>query len=289
MQPENTTIVISCYKKAIPWTDRLRKMGFDIRAYTKEDPTSEYNVDKNIGMEATTYLKYIMDSYETMSEYVIFIHDDEFSWHHEGSIIDRITEKIGSNAPYHTLNNSHNLPYFYKDYNEEVSKFYDKFLKSYYGPLEQYGEFMGYTRIGAAQIIVASDTILGKPYEMYRDLYVWCMTNRSDDYQVSKETGIMFEYFWGIIFGDVKPLDFNTLPHVAIICSELVGNKVARYCGQMIDIYTVEPDNLSRYKWIACLDKPINTINLDHIYTLIIEYNGDATELYVDEIIFRTV
>jgi hypothetical protein len=39
-------VVVSSYKKPTDWTKRLT--GFDIRCYTKEDPASHYNVDKNM-------------------------------------------------------------------------------------------------------------------------------------------------------------------------------------------------------------------------------------------------
>lgn len=62
--------------------------------YDKENPENPLNVPVNKGNEASIYLKYIIDYYDTLSEFTFFIHDEEYAWHHSGSIIDKFREAI---------------------------------------------------------------------------------------------------------------------------------------------------------------------------------------------------
>ena len=297
LSPANTTIVISCYKRPTEWADRLVALGFDVHRYTKEDPTSPYNVKRNVGAEASAYLKYCMDSYETLSEYTIFLHNEEFSWHHEGSIIDRICDSIGFTCRYKTLNNSHNLPWFYWDNNDtsNVRKFYDDHIAEYLGPIERYGEFIGHKRIGAAQMIVHKDVILARPYELYFRIYQRFMS-MADVPGAAKETGILMEYFWGIIFGDVPPIDWDAIRRdsaIAVICPVVFSYR-ANYCHQGIDFFlgTSLPISMTPYKWLIQLSEPLEDgFNFDMFYTRFLEvlqeYNPQETFRFDGLLIIR--
>ena len=263
MNPANTTVVVSCYKKSTEWASRLQEKGFNILRYTKEDSTSIYNVEKNIGNEASTYLKYIIDFYESLPEYTIFLHDEEFSWHHEGSINNRIEESIGFDGQYISLN-THTLSYFYLNYNKTFVCFYEKYIKKYIGNLAQFGEFIGPKRKGAAQMIVSRSAILANPYEMYVGLYSWMMSMSEHDKIMRFQTGIYMENLWGLIFGDVKPLA-TTSPRIAHIGTK---NGVAYYANQFIDF---EPNMDVSYDLYLYKHESIKNINYDFFYTQLLE------------------
>ena len=48
----------------------------------------------NAAYEASSFLKYIIDNYNQLSDIVFFIHDEDWSWHHSGSLTDRFSEFI---------------------------------------------------------------------------------------------------------------------------------------------------------------------------------------------------
>ena len=48
----------------------------------------------NVAHEATSYLYYILQNYESLPPNVIFIHDENGSWHHEGDITDNLEKWI---------------------------------------------------------------------------------------------------------------------------------------------------------------------------------------------------
>lgn len=270
MEPSNTVIVISCYKRSTEWASRLKSLGFEVRRYTKEDPNSPYNVERNVGAEATAYLKYCIDFYDNLPEYTIFLHDEEFSWHHEGSIIDRICEVINWNGHYKTLNNVHNLPWMYWEDNRNnyALKFYNDFLKEYLGPIEIFGEFLGKDRIGAAQMIVHKQSILNRPYKMYTNIY-WKLIYSADLPGAVKNLGIMMEYYWGLIFGEVKPIDWDLADKIYVTCHEIFPYR-SNYSYQAIDFFLgIKPstDIASKYTWRIDFSEAKPDFNFDMFYT----------------------
>ena len=263
MDSSNTNIILSTYKRSTQWADRLSDLGYQVYRYTKEDPTSIYNVEKNIGREASTYLKYILDFYESLPEYTVFLHDEEFSWHHKGSIIDRITETIGFNGKYKTLN-THPLPYFYLKYDTYNTAIYNIFLEKYLGPLWKYGEFMGPERIGSAQMIVSRDAILAHPYEMYEGLYFWMMFIKEE--RMKYQCAIFMEFFWELILGEIKTLP-EDVPRILVI-GTASGMENAHYANHFIDMKPTRP--IEDYDLYLFQDESVKNVNYDFLYTMLL-------------------
>ena len=82
--------------------------------YDKETPENEYNIPVNKGNEASVYLKYIVDNYDNLADFTFFTHDEEFAWHHSGSIIDRFDEAVMSNKLYYNINDKNIFCHFLK-------------------------------------------------------------------------------------------------------------------------------------------------------------------------------
>jgi hypothetical protein len=88
MQPAQCNVIVSVYNEDISWTERLRQLGYNILIYTKGDPNSRTSVPVNKGNEASAFLKYIIDHYDQLPEHSIFLHGEENSTHHDGSLIE---------------------------------------------------------------------------------------------------------------------------------------------------------------------------------------------------------
>ena len=100
-----TNIVVSRYNRNVDFVYRINdNKNINILIYDKENPTNPYNVPVNRGQEASVYLKYITDYYDQLPDYTFFIHDEEYAWHHSGSIIDKYQEAIKSNKKYYNIN-----------------------------------------------------------------------------------------------------------------------------------------------------------------------------------------
>jgi hypothetical protein len=99
-----TTIncVVSRYNKNTDWAYKLPNIT-KFYIYDKEMPESEYNVPVNKGNEASVYLKYIIDHYDQLADYTFFTHDEEYAWHHSGSIINHFNAAVTSGKLYYFL------------------------------------------------------------------------------------------------------------------------------------------------------------------------------------------
>jgi hypothetical protein len=91
MEEYKINIVVSRYKKNVDFIYKINSNNKNINflIYDKENNSNPYNIPINKGNEASAYLKYIIDHYDKLSDFTFFIHDEEYSWHHLGSIIDR--------------------------------------------------------------------------------------------------------------------------------------------------------------------------------------------------------
>ena len=65
-----TDIVVSAYNRSTEWTKQFDNEIFNVIVYTKNEsaPESNTNMCKNVGAEASVYLKHIVQNYETLTE-----------------------------------------------------------------------------------------------------------------------------------------------------------------------------------------------------------------------------
>lgn len=201
MRPQNTTIVVSRYgTNDVTWTRRLVEHGFRVLIYERPPNSGPYFVPKNKGNEAASYLKHIIDFYDSLSKHTIFIHDHEHAWHHGGSLVDII--QSCSAHHYRSLNNiclGNMRPNVNKVYKKMVS-FFDTFLAPYLGVnTEDIGDWTP-GNVCCAQFIVSRERVLQHPKKMYEAIYNHLM--RID----GKVGGHLLEWTWPIIFEDKRKL-----------------------------------------------------------------------------------
>ena len=201
MTPVN--IVVSRWEKNVDFAYKING-GKDINVlvYDKENPANPYNVPVNKGNEASVFLKYIVDFYDTLSEFTFFIHDEDYSWHHSGSINEKFQEAVKTMKKFYNVNDRmvwtqpipdwefHNLMCFYNDFVGPYIPFdtlpnKDNFI-------------LGYR--GSAQFLVHKDVILNLPKKFYERLYNWITTTT----ERTSSTGRWLEYTWHVYF-DIFP------------------------------------------------------------------------------------
>jgi len=197
-----TNIVVSRYKKDVGFVYNI-KGDVNILIYDKETPENPYNVPENKGNEASVYLKYIIDHYDDLPEYTFFMHDDEYAWHHSGSIIDKYYDAINSNKKYNNINDK-SINCIGWVLNEAGGIYQENFLKWYYEYIHNYIPFdkLDHSQQyrSAAQFLVHRDLIRGLPKIFYENLYNWIMTTEIPSWLC----GRFFEWTWHI-FWDVYP------------------------------------------------------------------------------------
>jgi len=150
--------------------------------YDKENPKNPLNIPVNKGNEASVYLKYIVDYYENLPDFTFFIHDEEYSWHHSGSIIDKYNEAVKSKKLYYNINDKNKWDTrnsITKEHGKEVYNdfmiWYKKYLGGYIPIFFIPSDFIyGYN--GSAQFLVHKNRIRNLPKEFYENLYKWIIT-----------------------------------------------------------------------------------------------------------------
>jgi len=216
---KNAVAVVSCYKRDLNWTTKLLEFVDKIYVYDHAKIISEnefilnnscyyYEEIPNKACEASAYLKYMMDNYNNLPEKIILIHDEDYSWHHNGSIIDRIRDNIWKNDMYINLNEYTwgNMRVDENGYidqfrpNDRYFNFYQETLLPYFGDVRKYSDFLGGYK-GCAQFIIKKICISRNNAQLYIDLYNYCMSDRVNFGHESGGFGYLMEYTWNIIFG----------------------------------------------------------------------------------------
>ena len=193
-------IVCAKYNKS---TDFLNNIGIKSTIIEKDGTVP------NKANEATSYLYYIVKNYDHLPKHLIFIHDEDKSWHHDGRITENLQKWIKTyeknGHKYYNFNNSemgeNNDLY---DKNPAFKHFWDNTMKS------TLGNYSGVTYENGkccSQFIVSGKKILEKPREFYKKMYDWLITktngtgngNKSDVYS-GYWTGRYAEFSWRYIF-----------------------------------------------------------------------------------------
>jgi hypothetical protein len=135
-----TNIVCSRYNKNVDFVYKINdNKNINILIYDKENPNNILNIPYNRGQEASVYLKYIIDYYDKLTDFTFFIHDEEYSWHHSGSLIDKYKEAVMSNKKYFNINDKchwdkrdiirkHHGDEFYNDFIAWYNQYIDEYI-----------------------------------------------------------------------------------------------------------------------------------------------------------------
>jgi len=188
-------IVVSRYNRNTDWLSKLKKYNTNIIVYDKENPSNIYNVPINRGNEASVYLKYIIDHYNILPDYTFFIHDEEYSWHHHGSIEERFLEAINSKQDFYNINHFNLMPYSHISEKKELMEWYNKYIEPYI-PLNKLPNrdwLTGYK--GCAQFLVHKKLIQHLPLKFYIDIYNWIL-----QFENRSLSGYFLEWTWHLFW-----------------------------------------------------------------------------------------
>jgi hypothetical protein len=252
MNCNNTIVVVSRFKED---PDFLKKLDFKTLIYEKENPLNKYNVEKNKGNEASVYLKYIIDHYDNLSEYTIFLHCHDISWHHEGSIINIINNNKNIHHTYTNLNNFllGNMEDLDKS-NNDIGIYFRTFIRPAVGPNLLYPNFTKGVK-GSAQFIVHKNNILNHSKLFYQNIYEWLMETPIDNYW----NGRFLEWTWDLFWNK---------------CLENIP--IRKYLGEQILDVSIGSDeeNLKKKNMILQFLNENNYYYVDDEIKLITNYNN---------------
>ena len=188
--------VVSRYKKNVDWVYKLKNIN-KIYIYDKETPSNKYNIPVNKGHEASVYLKYIIDNYNNLGDYTFFIHDDEYAWHHSGSIINKFDEAVKSNELYYNINDKCILGSIIKNpWYKEILEWYEKYIEKYIPRNGLLNEDWTQGHRGSAQFLVHKSLITKLPLEFYENLYDWIITTKMENAKSARFLEWTWHLFW---------------------------------------------------------------------------------------------
>jgi len=177
-------ICTSHFKEDLRW---LEKSPWPVSIVHHEggDPVDYTYLIPNKGFEATSYLKYIIERYDTLPEHVAFIHGHEEAYHQQGDrpLLEMIRTANIAKYDYVPLNNTWRCMNSQLQMKAEI-----EFANKYQLPAIP----ENFILCSGAQFIVSKEAIQRNSKSVYHFLY-----NIIDD----KTSAIFFEMKWHHIFG----------------------------------------------------------------------------------------
>ncbi|KAJ5673302.1 hypothetical protein N7507_002429 [Penicillium longicatenatum] len=174
--------------------------------YVVDDPESEYHVAENKGKESNVYLTYIMDHYDNLPEYMVFLHAHRYAEHIEfeeqdnALAVQRLQLDYVRKVGYANLRCdwSPGCPdevYPFRQLAGRTTEiaFAGAWIKIFNNT--DIPEVIGTPC--CAQFAVTREQVLARPLSDYEHYYRWLMETQLDD----ETSGRVFEYLWHIIFG----------------------------------------------------------------------------------------
>ncbi|KAJ5469817.1 hypothetical protein N7530_007174 [Penicillium desertorum] len=174
--------------------------------YMVDDPEASLQVEQNKGKESSAYLQYILDNYDKLPEYMVFLHAHQYSGHVEFWEQDNVLTVQRLQLDYLRQVGYLNLRC---DWDpgcpDEVQPF-----RQMAGRTTELAFAGAWIRIFnntdvpeivatpcCAQFAVTREQVLQRPRSDYESYHHWLMTTELDD----ETSGRVFEYIWHIIFG----------------------------------------------------------------------------------------
>lgn len=145
----------------------------------------------NKGNEASSFLQYIIENYDNLSDYTIFIHAHRTSPHNFGNIDEQVNH-LKFKYDYENINNASvcSLTQHPPSFNKMLTIFPK--IEHIIGKIDLYNLHFK----GCAQFYVKKDAIHRQSLQVYKDLYKWLMETD----EISFWSGRVFEYIWGLLF-----------------------------------------------------------------------------------------
>lgn len=187
----NLVVIICHYKENLDWVSDINHRYL---IYNKNpNDFGKYDFDmENYGFDTIVYLKYIIDNYENLPDYVCFSQDNPF--YHCPKFIKKINNFKGDVSFY------------------PLGVTYIRDVESILNKTKEYANQIGIDYlepikfINSAQCIVSKELIRKRPKEIYEKI-----KNSLNTKQVITEINYYIEYLWPTIlsFNDELQISFN--------------------------------------------------------------------------------
>ncbi|KAG2392682.1 hypothetical protein C9374_011407 [Naegleria lovaniensis] len=183
-------IVVSRFNEDVSWL-AIHFPHIKHVVYEKQDLTAPYHVEKNYGQEASAFLRYIIDHYDKLPNYMAFVHAHRSSWHIK-DIVPILKHLYWGKYEYVSLNPDKFT------YHSAGNQNYDR-VKKYWSHLfeESFGKMPPVIyNWCCASFVVSRERVLRNSKSFYEKIYHWIMNSGVDSFWTSR----VLEHTWGFIF-----------------------------------------------------------------------------------------
>jgi hypothetical protein len=210
-------VVISHYNEEVVWCFDI---PFNYTIFTKgnmnlSNHTNVIKMSKNKGFEATSYLKYIIDNYDSLPEIICFFQAERVSWHGDDLIyiLKRFKWDILKDIPFVNVNKrdkyfrswilEHPNPRAHGPYKRKIvhrQEIWDSLFTELGDPPPE-EEWWCY---GCAQFIVSRDSILKNSKHFYENIFEYLqydLFNGKGMAWGNKYIAVILEHMWFRMFG----------------------------------------------------------------------------------------
>jgi|SRR3989338_4324747 len=177
-------ILVNYYDGDIEWTKRL-KMPYIIYYKNRQDKQPYSAINK--GKSESNLCKFIYEFYDNLPKNIINVHQYEYKWHHDGSIVDILNdEKLKKNYKESKTEGFYSFNNFYLGNIRpqlkkiRASKWWLETMEKWFGSIEEYGNFTK-NKKGAAQFIVSRERIKSLPRDFWYNMYFWLVTKTDNE------------------------------------------------------------------------------------------------------------
>lgn len=208
-------IVTSCFSEDLDW---LRRAPFPVHVVAKEganhpgDGFASLDQIPNAGMEASSYLRFIIREYERLPERMAFVHGHETAPHQRLPVLEAI-QRYG-HLPFADLNRFVNV-HLLTSRGAELP--YRELWRDTFGDaLGSMPECINF-RLGA-QFVVARELVASRPRRFYERMYERVASPKkpfgSSAYWNAKGPAIFAENCWHLVFGADSPIEPKPRPYL---------------------------------------------------------------------------
>jgi hypothetical protein len=186
-------ILASHYSENLTWL--VNQSQYDFIVYSKnEAEVSKYGISPervvllpNKGKETSSYLKFIIDRYDSLPDHVAFCHGHDTAWHQDRTVLEALQNYRGQE--FYTLNNPYYRNLLFEGCPDQIV--WDHMKLAWHCIDLPFPSKLEHTM--SAQFVAPRESILRNPLSFYQKCYDWMMDQTVlDDLRL----GIMFEQLW---------------------------------------------------------------------------------------------
>jgi hypothetical protein len=189
---KEAVVVSSHYEEDLSWINLVK---YPVKVYSKTIKDQNF-IDFNKVQEVPAYLKYIIENYNNLPEYSIFVHGHLMAAHQSDNIVNLINN-VKLDKPIIDLNNKIDSKYTLTrgdEYWDTKFSWLEENWKDLIGEWLTLPDSLTFPT--CAQFSIHKSCIIQYPIGFWQHLFDWCKKTELENYVSSR----IFEYTWYYIF-----------------------------------------------------------------------------------------